>query len=125
MALRCPGAQALGHARLIDHVFRFATHADVVKCPGAFVDGVLWVIDNYHLVSLDGLEGYPFYYNRRKLRVAHNDRIVMAETYYMQPGNLDALPSQHYFDMVVEGYKEHGVPLDQLYNNLYESTSFE
>ena len=125
MAQRCPGALSLGHARLIDYSFRFAHHADVVKSKSSFVDGVLWVIDNYHLVSLDGLEGYPFYYNRRKLRVAHNDRIVMAETYYMQPGNLDALPSQHYFDMVVEGYKEHGVPLDQLYNNVYESTSFE
>jgi len=101
-----------------------ARHADVVKCKSSFVDGVLWVIDNYHLVSLDGLEGYPFYYNRRKLRVAHNDRVVMAETYYMQPGNLDALPAQHYFDMVVEGYREHNVPLDQLYNNVYESTTF-
>jgi len=125
MAQRCPGALSLGHARLIDYSFRFAHHADVVKSKSSFVDGVLWVIDNYHLVSLDGLEGYPFYYNRRKLRVAHNDRIVMAETYYMQPGNLDALPAQHYFDMVVEGYKEHNVPLDQLYNNVYESTSFE
>jgi gamma-glutamylcyclotransferase (GGCT)/AIG2-like uncharacterized protein YtfP len=125
MAQRCPGALSLGHARLIDYSFRFARHADVVKCKSSFVDGVLWVIDNYHLVSLDGLEGYPFYYNRRKLRVAHNDRVVMAETYYMQPGNLDALPAQHYFDMVVEGYREHNVPLDQLYNNVYESTSFE
>ena len=125
MAQRCPGALSLGHARLIDYSFRFARHADVVKCKSSFVDGVLWVIDNYHLVSLDGLEGYPFYYNRRKLRVAHNDRIVMAETYYMQPGNLDALPAQHYFDMVVEGYREHNVPLDQLYNNVYESTTFE
>ncbi len=114
MAQRCPGALSLGHARLIDYSFRFARHADVVKCKSSFVDGVLWVIDNYHLVSLDGLEGYPFYYNRRKLRVAHNDRVVMAETYYMQPGNLDALPAQHYFDMVVEGYREHNVPLDQL-----------
>lgn len=124
MANRCPGALSLGHARLVDHVFRFAGHADVVKCHGSFVDGVLWVIDDYHLNALDNLEGYPFYYNRRKLRVAHNDRIVMAETYYMQPGHLDNFPGQSYFDMVVEGYKEHTVPLDQLYNSVYESTTF-
>ena len=37
MALRCPGATSLGHARLIDHMFRFATHADVVN-----VAGLLW-----------------------------------------------------------------------------------
>ena len=125
MAQRCPGALSLGHARLIDYSFRFAIHADVVKCQGSYVDGVLWNIDDFHLNSLDRLEGYPLYYNRRALRVAHEDRIVMAETYYMQPGNLDALPAQHYFDMVVEGYREHNVPLDQLYNNVYESTSFE
>lgn len=124
MSKRCPGALSLGHARLIDRSFRFANHADVVKCKGSYVDGVLWVVDDFHLKSLDNLEGYPFYYNRRALRVAHEDRIVMAETYFMQPGNLDSLPSQHYFDMVVEGYREHNVPTEQLFNCVYESTTF-
>ena len=124
MAQRCPGALSLGHARLVDRIFRFATHADVVKCRGSYVDGVLWTIDDFHLNSLDHLEGYPFYYNRRALRVAHEDRVVMAETYYMQPGNLDNLPGQGYFDMVVEGYREHQVPTEQLFNSVYESTTF-
>ena len=48
MAQRCPGALILGHARLIDYSFRFATHADVVKCKGAYVDGVLWAVDEFH-----------------------------------------------------------------------------
>jgi len=124
MAQRCPGALSLGHARLVDRIFRFATHADVVKCRDSYVDGVLWTIDDFHLNALDRLEGYPYYYNRRSLRVAHNDRIVMAETYYMQPGNLDSLPSQGYFDMVVEGYNQHNIPLDQVYNSVYESSTF-
>jgi len=124
MAQRCPGALSLGHARLVDRIFRFATHADVVKCRGSYVDGVLWTIDDFHLNALDRLEGYPYYYNRRSLRVAHNDRIVMAETYYMQPGNLDSLPSQGYFDLVVEGYNQHNTPLDQVYNSVYESSTF-
>ena len=124
MAQRCPGALSLGHARLIDYSFRFAIHADVVKCKGSYVDGVLWIIDDFHLNSLDCLEGYPHYYNRRALRVAHEDRVVLAETYYMQPGNPDNLPGQGYFDMVVEGYREHGVPTEQLFNNVYKSTTF-
>ena len=124
MAQRCPGALSLGHARLVDRIFRFATHADVVKCRDSYVDGVLWTIDDFHLNALDRLEGYPYYYNRRSLRVAHNDRIVMAETYFMQPGNLDSLPSQGYFDMVVEGYNQHNIPLDQVYNSVYESSTF-
>jgi len=124
MAQRCPGALSLGHARLVDRIFRFATHADVVKCKGSYVDGVLWTIDDFHLNALDRLEGYPYYYNRRSLRVAHDNRIVMAETYYMQPGNLDSLPSQGYFDMVVEGYNQHNIPLDQVYNSVYDSITF-
>ena len=124
MAQRCPGALSLGHARLIDYSFRFAIHADVVKCKGSYVDGVLWTIDDFHLNSLDRLEGYPLYYNRRALRVAHEDRIVMAETYYMQPGNLDNLPGQGYFDMVVEGYNQHNIPLDQVYNSVFKSSTF-
>ena len=124
MAQRCPGALSLGHARLVDRIFRFATHADVVKCRGSYVDGVLWTIDDFHLNVLDRLEGYPYYYNRRSLRVAHDNRIVMAETYYMQPGNLDSLPSQSYFNMVVEGYNQHKIPLDQVYNSVYDSITF-
>jgi gamma-glutamylcyclotransferase (GGCT)/AIG2-like uncharacterized protein YtfP len=122
MAQRCPGALSLGHARLIDYSFRFATHADVVRSKGSYVDGVLWTIDNFHLNSLDHLEGYPFYYNRRALRVAHKDRVVMAETYFMQPGNLDSLPGQGYFDMVVEGYRQHNVSTEQLFNSVYQNT---
>ena len=124
MAQRCPGAVSLGHARLIDHSFRFATHADVVRCKGSYVDGVLWEIDQSHLNSLDHLEGFPYYYNRRRLRVAHEDRIVLAETYFMQPGNLENLPGQGYFDMVVEGYQEHRVPTEQLFNSTYQSSVF-
>jgi gamma-glutamylcyclotransferase (GGCT)/AIG2-like uncharacterized protein YtfP len=118
MTQRCPGALSLGHARLIDYSFRFATHADVVKCKGSYVDGVLWTIDDFHLNSLDRLEGYPLYYNRRALRVAHEDRVVMAETYYMQPGHLDEPPSRGYFATVLEGYHQHNIPLDQLYNSM-------
>jgi gamma-glutamylcyclotransferase (GGCT)/AIG2-like uncharacterized protein YtfP len=116
MQSRCPGAARLGHARLIDHVFRFAQHADVIKHRGCFVDGVLWEINNTHLKSLDILEGYPYYYNRRELRVAYQDRIVNAVCYYMQPGHLDRQPSSSYFDLVVEGYQQNMVPTDQLYN---------
>ena len=124
MAQRCPGALSMGPARLIDRSFRFSTHADVVKCRGSYVDGVLWTITPDHLKNLDLLEGYPYYYNRRPLPVAYQDRVVMAETYFMQPGNIDSPPGQGYFDMVVEGYRLHGVPTEQLYNSVYESTTF-
>lgn len=116
MAQRCPAAVSHGRARLLDHVFRFSGPADVVKCPGSYVEGVLWTITDQCLAALDLLEGYPYYYNRRHRPVRINGRVVHALVYFMQPGNLDHPPSAGYFNMVEEGYREHGVPVDQLYN---------
>ena len=116
MAYRCPGAQSLGHARLIDHAFRFATHADVVPCRGSFVDGVLWSITDQDLDHLDQLEGYPTYYDRLQVRVSQGSRIVLALCYSMQPGRSDSAPSDSYMNMVLEGYKQHRVPTEQLWN---------
>ena len=118
MANRCPGAVSLGHARLVDHVFRFAYHADVEACEGSYVDGVLWEIDEAHLRALDQLEGYPNYYDRSALQVIHQDRACQALTYRMQTGQASAAPSDHYFDLVLEGYQAHNAPTEQLYNSL-------
>ena len=118
MSYRCPNAISLGPARLLDHAFRFSGPADVVVEPGSYVDGVLWDITPRCLRALDILEGYPYYYNRAPLQVEHAGEIVEAIVYFMTPGNEDSLPGQSYFDMVFEGYTQHGVPIDQLYNAL-------
>ena len=114
MAGRCPGAVSLGHAVLPNHEFRFAVHADVLENKEMNVDGVLWEINRKHLRSLDMLEGYPFYYDRKVVEVIHNGAIKRALVYYMQPGNLDNMPAQSYLDMLCEGYEENKVPLTQL-----------
>ena len=116
MAYRCPGAQSLGHARLIDHAFRFATHADVVPCKGSYVDGVLWSITDQDLDHLDQLEGYPTYYGRDRVRVSQGSRVFLAICYSMQPGRSDSAPSDSYMNMVLEGYEQHRVPTEQLWN---------
>lgn len=123
MASRCPKAVSHGRAVLLNHSFRFAGPADVVKCPDSFVDGVLWTITPECLEALDILEGYPHFYNRRNKKVLHQGRVYEAMTYFMQPGHLDSAPSDGYFNMVVEGYQEHGVPTEQLYNAVYFSTT--
>ena len=118
MAYRCPRAQSLGHARLLDSAFRFATHADVVVAEDSYVDGVLWSITDECLRKLDALEGFPHYYNRIEMAVEHEGEIKDAIVYFMNPGQPDALPSQGYFDLLMEGYAQHGVPIDQLHNAL-------
>jgi len=118
MALRCPGAISLGRAQLIDHSFRFAQHADVELCEGSYVEGVLWEINEDHLRALDSLEGYPYYYNRLAATVMHQSRAYHALVYRMQPGNKVSEPTLGYYNLVLEGYRAHNVPTDQLENSL-------
>lgn len=125
MAHRCPGAVSLGHARLIDHVFRFAQHADVQSCDGSYVDGVLWEITDEHLRALDQLEGYPYYYNRMVRSVIQGARTFHVLVYRMQPGHPESEPTRGYYNLVSEGYRAHGIPTDQLENCLeYHNTAF-
>ena len=123
MALRCPGATSMGHARLINHSFRFAQHADVEPCSDSYVDGVLWEINEENLQALDNLEGYPYYYNRVVASVVHGVRTYHALVYRMQPGNRNSPPTHGYYNLVQEGYRAHNVPLDQLENSVNYSTT--
>ena len=121
MDLRCPGARPMGYATLPGYEFRFATHADIVPKLDSYVDGVLWVINFTHLESLDALEGFPSYYNRIELPVYFEGRTFEATTYFMQPGMKDEPPAKGYWDMVIEGYHENGVPTTQLYEAFNKS----
>lgn len=115
MAARCPRAVSFGRAKLLGHRFRFSGPADVQVDRRSDVDGVLWDISDQCLVSLDNLEGYPYYYNRSWRVVEYQDQYYRALVYHMNPGNRNAPPSSGYFDMVLEGYTEHGVSTRQLW----------
>lgn len=124
MATRCPGAHSLGHARLVNHSFRFAQHADVEPCNDSYVDGVLWEITEQDLKALDNLEGYPYYYDRVVASVVHGSRTYHALVYRMQPGQVISEPTLGYYNLVTEGYRAHGVPTDQLENSVNYSVTF-
>jgi len=124
MATRCPGATSLGHAQLINHSFRFAQHADVEVCKGSYVDGVLWNINEQNLKALDNLEGYPYYYDRVVATVMHESRAYHALVYRMQPGQRISEPTLGYYNLVLEGYRAHGVPTEQLENSVNYSVTF-
>lgn len=124
MAHRCPSAVAFGCAQLLGHSFRFAGPADVQVNRFSQVDGVLWDITDECLKSLDTLEGYPYFYNRKWAKVKLNGEICQALVYYMQPGNKTRAPSSGYFATVLEGYEEFAVPTKQLWENVTQSTTF-
>lgn len=114
MARRCPAAQCIGPAVLPGYRFRFAGHADIVSDEASSVEGVLWYITEECLEALDRLEGYPVYYDCKEVLVKCNSEDYFAEVYYMNPGNPDALPGEYYYNMVVDGYRQHGVSTHQI-----------
>lgn len=114
MAMRCPKARCLGAAYLPNHQFRFARHADILPIPGFVTHGVLWEITDDCLVSLDALEGYPDYYQRKTVSVQHQLQSVEVMTYYMIGDLPDELPGIGYVDMIKQGYFENRVPDRQI-----------
>ena len=122
MAQRCPAAVAFGRAQLAGHRFRFSGPADVQVDRHSNVEGVLWDITEDCLKSLDTLEGFPYYYDRKWARVWFKGQEHQALVYFMQPGNRNSPPSSGYFATVLEGYEEFGVPTQQLWENVNFST---
>lgn len=114
MSRRCPGAESLGHATLHDYEFRFRVFADVAQKDYARVEGVLWHINDEHLMSLDALEGYPVMYNRAVLPVHHQGEIVYAWTYFMETFTRWGPPSEGYIQMLREGYSAHNISHRQI-----------
>lgn len=114
MANRAPKARCIGAAYVPFYRFRFAYHADIVPDRSSRVHGVLWKITEQCRRALDILEGYPDYYNVCEVDVHHKGQLYVAETYFMNPGHEEDFPSDHYLQMVKEGYLQNGVDTRQI-----------
>lgn len=114
MASRCPEAKSLGKVTLKNHQLQFKYHCDVEFSPGKTVECALWLITDSCERSLDALEGYPHYYNKKEVVVDFAGTSIRPMIYYMKTSDQLDFPSDSYFDMVSKGYVEHGMSLDQL-----------
>lgn len=121
MRQRCPKAICHGSAVLANHKFVFRYHADIEESPGSQVHGVLWSITEDCERSLDMLEGYPYYYNKKEVIIENTHPLTnkfIAMVYFMNDQNGFKLPSDLYLNSLLEGYKENSVDSSQIYNAL-------
>ena len=107
MAHRCPNAKPMGGFYLPNNRLIFRGVADFRADADAILPVVLWEITEHCLEALDMLEGYPDFYDRRKV---NGDWIT-----YDMNGNKSSLrkPSGGYYHMIEQGYKDFG--LDDYY----------
>ena len=115
MRHRCPDAENLGVGYLDDHKMVFKYHADMIESPGHTAPGVLWKITDRCLESLDMLEGFPVYYNRRTVKIrTESGEVVDALMYYMVDEQELCEPSAGYYYMLWQGYNSHKIPVEYL-----------
>ena len=114
MARRCPQATSLGAAVLPGFRFEFKHFATVVPDVTQDSHGVVWEISDDCEAALDVLEGFPVYYNKQLVTVLIDGVPHTAMTYLMYPDEPLGLPSNSYYNLVADGYEDHGISLAQL-----------
>jgi gamma-glutamylcyclotransferase (GGCT)/AIG2-like uncharacterized protein YtfP len=127
---RCPSATFVGVARLADHRLAFTRKsvtrqygvADVVPEEGRSVWGVVYLVPELEVGSLDKSEGYrpgrgKSSYWRRECMVfldGHEDRPVTAQTYFAEEQPNPPLPNQEYKDLILSGARFWRLPADYI-----------
>jgi hypothetical protein len=118
MAMRCPGARALGLATL--RGWRFVITVDavgsIVPRPGAVVHGVLWRLTPRDLAAINAYENLNSgLYLRRMLPVQQGERRLRALVYLARRGE-EGTPRPGYVALVVAAAREWGLPAPYIRN---------
>lgn len=131
---RCPGARALGAARLPGYrlLFRWDSPgwgggvADVQEDGETEVWGVLWEISDEHEAGLDEYEAVADgVYGKRTVTVEAADGLRDAYLYIMAPDRAAKAPSGRYLKALIRGARAHALPegyVEQLRSLLPEGT---
>ena len=113
MNYRCPGAVDLGGALLRNYKVTERLYADIDYKTGAKTHGVLYIITERHLRTLDFYEGYPSIYQRVLVNIEFMNNIYWAYTYKMsdltkiQRQGLDY--PEHYRQLCSTGASTHNI----------------
>ena len=68
---------------------------------------------------------YNYFYGKKEVDVVFKGRKLRAMIYYMTDFYRSGLPSASYLKMVTEGYIDHDLNVDQIYNAIDEVDSYE
>ena len=123
MAQRCPDAEVVGPVVLEDYELLFRGNragcgvATIEPLPGSRVHGLLWKLTPQCERSLDFYEGYPRLYGKDDVTVRAADGRELSVMAYIMTGEMwrdPAIPSQIYYDGIMDGYRQNGLPVKEL-----------
>lgn len=111
---RCPAARSLGAVVLTNHSLVFKYHADMQYDIGVNSECVLWQITDACEQSLDALEGFPHYYQKKTVEIYHQAQPLECMIYYMVSDSAPGAPPDSYYNMVLRGYQQHDLDITAL-----------
>lgn len=121
MAYRCPDAEAFSLFLLENWKLVFRGVADIVRSPGDYAPGGLWIISAKDEIALDVYEGYrpdgTGMYRKIEIPITPyelNGETFTAIMFYVMNSDGIMPPSLGYLASIREGYKDFGLRLKPL-----------
>lgn len=124
MAHRCPDAKLLGTSQIEGYALEFhggngSAVATIVPREDSRVPVVLWEISEHDERNLDRYEGFPRLYFKKDFRVYLGKRKVNAFAYIMSSGYEVGIPSECYYNTILEGYTDNDIDTKPLFAALF------
>lgn len=126
MASRCPDAKLLGVSQIDGYTLEFhgrksGAVATIVPREDSRVPVVLWEISERDERNLDCYEGFPRLYQKNDFKIYLGKRKVNAFAYIMASGYDIGIPSEYYYNTILEGYTDNGIDTKPLFTALFNA----
>ena len=125
MAYRCPDAEFVGTGFIKDYTMTFKGDnsgvADIIPCSGGRVPVGVWKISSADERRLDIFEGFPRLYGKRAVRALCGGKSVEGMVYTMSARKPVNLPSETYFNAILDGYSDCGIDCEPLFNFMFQT----
>jgi len=119
MRFRCPTARIVGTAVIEDYELLFkgsrsGSYLTIEPKKGSKVPVAVWSVEEDDEISLDRYEGFPTFYYKKEMEIVvkgiktGRERLKKAFVYIMHEDRPLGIPSLHYVDTCIEGYKVFG-----------------
>ncbi len=121
MKSRCPCSVPVVRAKLKDYQLGFNRTADILENKGSEVWGAIYDVPKGDMKALDRYEGYPHFYKKLDVKVeSYRGKAYKVFTYAMIFEGAER-PSDSYYRVIEEGYRNWGIGLKPLQQALDKS----
>lgn len=121
MKSRCPESVPVAKVKLEGYQLNFNQVADIVEDKRAAVWGAIYTVSPRDIKSLDLYEGYPRLYDKLDVEVADDQGKTYRAFVYVMTAKGCREPSEGYYQIIEEGYRDWGLNFYPLRQALKES----